>query len=103
MAVKRKRAEFAVGRIKSGCPKARWYEFPADSPFRRFPLAEGVTASELDRYLDALSAYYRTDPYRGWFSAFEPLLNGAGASYYAGRTSTAVHTDICSPVATDPT
>ena len=79
------------------------HEFPADSPFRRFPLAEGVTVSESDRYLDALSAYYRTDPYRGWFSAFEPLLNGAGASYYAGRTSTAVHTDICSPVATDPT
>ena len=27
----------------------------------------------------------------------------AGASYYEGFTSTALHTDICSPVATDPT
>ena len=60
------------------------HEFPADSPFRRFPLAEGITVSEPDRYLDALAAYFRTDPYRSWFSAFEPLLNGLEASYYEG-------------------
>ena len=78
-------------------------EFPAEDPFSRFPLAEGADGQEPDRYLDALSAYYRTDPYRSWFNAFEPLLNGAGASYYAGETSTALHTDICSPVATSPT
>ena len=63
-------------------------EFPADSPFWRFPCAEGVTASEPDRYLNALSAYFRTDPYRSWFSAFEPLLNGLEASYYDGQPST---------------
>lgn len=78
-------------------------EFPVEDPFSRFPLAEGAESREPDRYLDALSAYYRTDPYSGWFSAFEPLLKGAGASYYAGETSTALHTDICSPVATNPT
>lgn len=78
-------------------------EFPADSPLQRFPLAEGVTVGEPDRYLDTLSAYFQTDPYWGWFSAFEPLLNGLEASYYNGRPSTALHTDICSPVATDPT
>ena len=79
------------------------HEFPPDSPFRRFPMAEGVTASEPDLYLDALSAYYRTDPYRSWFSSFEPMLNGMEAGYYEGKPSTALHTDICSPVATDPT
>ena len=79
------------------------HQFPAHSPFGRFPLAEGVSASEPDRYLAALSAYFRTDPYRGWLGAFEPLLDGLGASYYPGRPSTALHTDICSPVATDPT
>ena len=26
-----------------------------------------------------------------------------GAGYYHGRTSTVLHTDICSPIATDPT
>ena len=79
------------------------HEFPSDSPFRRFPLAEGGAVSELDLYLDALSAYYRNDPYRSWFSSFEPMLNGMEAGYYEGKPSTALHTDICSPVATDPT
>ena len=78
-------------------------EFPAEAPFRRFPRAAGDTGNEPDRYLEALSAYSRTDPYRLWFSAWEPLLNGAASSYYAGQPSTALHTDICSPVATDPT
>ena len=78
-------------------------EFPRDEPFRRFPLARRVVAGEPGRYLDALSAYFRTDPYRAWFSSFEPLLNGLGSSYYRGHPSTALHTDICSPVATDPT
>ena len=36
-------------------------------------------------------------------SAVEPMLNGLGASFYEGKPSTALHTDICSPVATDPT
>ena len=79
------------------------HEFPADEPFRRFPLVESRIDREPARYLDAMSAYFRTDPYRGWFSAFEPLLNGMEASYYEGGASTALHTDICSPVATNPT
>lgn len=78
-------------------------EFPANRPFSRFPSADGPTGREPDRYLDVLSSYYLTDPYRSWFSAFEPLLNGAGASYYPGDASTALHTDIRSPVATNPT
>ena len=76
-------------------------EFPAAEPFQRFPLAE--SNREPSRYLDAMSAYFFTDPYRGWFNAFEPLLNGMRASYYGGGASRALHTDICSPVATDPT
>lgn len=78
-------------------------EFPADAPFRRFPRAAGTTGNEPARYLETLSAYFCTDPYRGWFSAWEPLLNGAASSYYEGQPSTALHTDICSPVATNPT
>ena len=79
------------------------HEFPSGLPFRRFPLAEGNRGREPSRYLAAMSAYFRTDPYRGWFNAFEPLLNGLAASFYEGAASTALHTDICSPVATDPT
>lgn len=81
------------------------HEFPTGEPFQRFPFLTGAsTDREPGRYLDAMSDYFRTDPYRKWFDrALEPLLNGAGASYYAGETSTALHTDICSPVATNPT
>ena len=79
------------------------HEFPADEPFRRFPLLKNRIDREPSRYLDTMSAYFRTDPYRGWFSTFEPLLNGMEASYYEGGASTALHTDICSPVATNPT
>ena len=78
-------------------------EFPEGDPFQRFPLAEEAAAADRKRYLDALSAYFRTRPYAQWFNSFEPLLNGMGASYYDGQTSTVLHTDICSPIATDPT
>ena len=78
-------------------------EFPSDEPFERFPHAEGITAQDQDSYLNTLSAYFRTSPYRSWFRHFEPLLNGMRASYYPGKASAALHTDICSPIATDPT
>ena len=79
------------------------HEFPGDDPFHRFPLAAGAGGRESPRYLEAMSAYFRTRPYRGWFSSFEHLLGGMDASFYEGRPSTALHTDICSPVATNPT
>ncbi len=78
-------------------------EFPAGDPFLRFPFAAEVAIGDRDRYLEALAAYFRTNPYRNWFRHFEPLLSGMQASYYRGEASTALHTDICSPIATDPT
>ena len=78
-------------------------EFSAGEPFLRFPLAADVPEEDEDRYLKALAAYFSTNPYRNWFRHFEPLLNGMRASYYSGDASAALHTDICSPVATSPT
>lgn len=79
-------------------------EFPADDSFQRFPLDGSDGDRKPGRYLDSMSAYFHTAPYRSWFATFEPLLNGAGASYYTDNAaSTALHTDICSPIATDPT
>ena len=94
--------ESTVRVLTVGLNPSRW-EFPSEAAFRRFPSAEGISVSEVDVYLDALSAYFRTDPYRSWFNSFELMLNGMGASYYEGQDSTALHTDICTPVATDPT
>ena len=80
------------------------HEFPNDKPFLRFPLAGDCGDREPGHHLDAMSAYFRTQPYRSGLGAFERVLNGLGSSYYAGESaSTALHTDICSPVATNPT
>lgn len=78
-------------------------EFPRDDPFQRFPGAQTLSAGNFDSYLDSLNQYFDVVPYRAWFGTFEPLLNGMGASYYRGGDSTVLHTDLCSPVATEPT
>lgn len=80
-------------------------EFPTEDPFKRFPEAAGIASYDIDieSYLAALNSYFKVAPYRSWFSSFEPLLNGMEASYYPDKENTAVHTDLCSPVATNPT
>ena len=78
-------------------------EFPEDSPFRRFPGCAGITAADSEQYLQSLCSYFRVHPYRRWFRSYEAALGGAEASFYPGRPSTALHTDIASPVATNPT
>ena len=83
-------------------------EFPDDDPFARFRRAQHVYPEILSGqfsadYIDALNEYFRCHPYRGWFGSFEPMLNGMGASYYDGQPSAVLHTDLCSPLATNPT
>ena len=84
-------------------------EFPTADPFRRFPMARSLSGTltrdaDLDAYAASLNAYFHAEPYDAWFRpAFEPLLQGLGASYYGKEKSTALHTDLCSPVATNPT
>jgi len=84
-------------------------EFPAENRFSRFREAEGIhskaeiTQEDVRSYLNALNDYYRNAPYN-WFSCFEPLLNGMNASYYDNHhQNRALHTDLCSPIATDIT
>jgi hypothetical protein len=81
-------------------------EFPSADPFLRFPAARQIDPQRpaLDAHLAALRAYFRERPYNAWFRpAFEPILNGLATSYYPGTANMALHTDICSPLATDPT
>jgi hypothetical protein len=81
-------------------------KFRGQDKFWHFREAEGLTglASSADckRYLGALSGYFGNAPY-GWFDTYKGLLDGIGASFYEGAASTALHTDLCSPVATNPT
>ena len=83
-------------------------EFPVDDPFTRFAQAKhvypGILCGQYSvDYLHALNDYFRCAPYKRWFNAFEPLLNGMESSFYDGQTNTALHTDLCSPLATNPT
>jgi len=78
-------------------------EFPLKRPFSRFPGGAGLVRDDARGLLRVLDDYFRVDPYRSWFQSYEPVLNGLGASYYEGPASTALHTDLLSPIATDPT
>jgi len=79
-------------------------EFPKDQP--RFDVAKGLRGpAELEA---ELGAYFSRNPYRSWFGAFEPVLNGLQATYGGKMSdgefaSTALHLDMCSPIATSPT
>lgn len=86
---------------------------PSDKEFRekdgesftsqlRFPDYKIGADASLEK---ALNSYFEKKPYRRWFNGgFEYILNGMDASYYSGkRTNRALHTDICSPWATNPT
>jgi len=84
-------------------------EFPEGDRFLRFGTARVLTAppaTAIERlaYVSALDSYFRSAPYRRWFDqGFEPVLNGLSATYYEGLPNTALHTDLLSPLATDPT
>ncbi len=80
-------------------------EFPVADRFQRFPAAEPSRGNPrlAPSYRAALDSYFRQHPYMAWFGSYEAILNGADASYLQGARSIALHTDICSPLATDPT
>jgi len=91
-----------VGKNPSG------HEFPAVNPLLRFPAARSwnpsiCTRSNTANLKTALDEYFKKNPYNNWFMNFETALRGFDASYYAGEfTNTALHTDLLSPVATNP-
>ncbi|GHU13167.1 hypothetical protein FACS1894161_2850 [Spirochaetia bacterium] len=80
-------------------------EFP-DGTLCRFPgfskIPEGGTFSA-EKYLQCLNEYFRKNPYNKWFSAYDEMLEGFDSSFKNGKTNTVLHTDLCSPFATDPT
>lgn len=81
-------------------------KFPGQDRFWRFREAQGITSlaspAGCKRYIKALSGYFSNAPY-GWFDTYKGLLDGMDASFHTGAASTALHTDLCSPVATNPT
>lgn len=52
-----------------------------------------------------LNCYFEHNPYKSWFNnSYEIILNGIAAIYYSknNQPNRAIHTDICSPLATEP-
>ena len=65
----------------------------------RFPNWSGTNLTQV------WDDYFRQNPLVQWFASYEPILRGLNCSYYqnTGLPNVALHTDICSPIATDPT
>jgi len=80
-------------------------EFPEDSPYSRFPAASSSPPGQVDieAYLRSLNQYFYKRPYSAWFDFYEESLSGFNCSYYGEKRNTALHTDLLSPLATDPT
>jgi len=82
-------------------------EFPEADRFLRFPSARPSNGNHGARdpgvHREALDSYFRNRPYMAWFNSYELLLQGIGASYLPNARTSALHTDLCSPLATDPT
>lgn len=84
-------------------------EFPKDKD--RFPQTSGLRgkktlgAKDVEIYVAAMNAYFETEPYSKWFNHFEKALKPLDASYYAATKmpNRAIHIDIYTPSATDPT
>jgi len=69
--------------------------------FFRFPEYEGnIQTLEI-----TLNNYFKHNPYTKWFrTGYEPLLNGLNGSFFPDNEFDKVlHTDICSPLSTNPT
>ena len=102
------KSEFKIITAALNPSDAEFKEFRDSKPsFLRFP---DYNKSVETLYL-SLNEYFKNIPYKKWFgkpvignSGFLPILNGLETCYYDGiKKNTAIHTDICSPLATTPT
>lgn len=67
-----------------------------------------LSFKDIDDYIESLNYYFKNkDPYgkltyyAKWFSSYENALNALDASYFTGeKNRTAIHIDLCTPVAT---
>lgn len=82
-------------------------EFPIESRFTRFPETEHIDTSQtlgendISTYITSLNNYFNHNP-QNWFDSYDPISNGMNTSYYMNTAgNNALHTNFCSPFATD--
>ena len=70
----------------------------------RFSIIDLKKDNAVDEIKKTLNSYFEYNPYK-WFANFEKVLKQFDASYYKGknRPNIALHIDIYSAIATDPT
>ena len=80
-------------------------EFPKDkSRFSFCP--DELNQDDALKTLETLSNYFEFNPYNNWFDKHtERILNEIDASYYLNKKlkNRAINTDLCTPLATNPT
>lgn len=89
------------GRIVTVALNPSLQEFPVDAA-PRF----NVNAATPQEIVSTLNRYFLDNPYRKWFGAFEFVLNCLNSTYYEANDRllrTAIHIDIYSAIATNPT
>ncbi len=89
------------GRIVTVALNPSLQEFPVDAA-PRF----NVNAAMPQELVPTLNRYFLDNPYKKWFGAFEFVLNCLDATYYEANGQlprTAIHIDIYSAIATNPT
>lgn len=90
-------------------PSRKEFSIDGDQPYSiglRFKGADAfadkkeLAATDVFTYYEVMNGYFRRRPYWQWFHWFERPLNRLDASFKGQRANTAVHIDICTPVAT---
>ena len=82
---------------------------PSDKEFeeRRFSFCpDKLNKDDAIKVLDTLNEYFKFNPYDDWFNTFtEKIMNKMNISYYSnkGFINRALNTDLCTPIATNPT
>ncbi|MBQ4274293.1 MAG: hypothetical protein IJB94_04910 [Clostridia bacterium] len=81
-------------------------EFPKHAPPRFDRIDVELLKSSTDFLANTLNNYFEKNPYIKWFSKYNKLLSSLDASYggvFGKKENTALHIDIYSAIATDPT
>lgn len=87
-------------------------EFPDKNKWERFPncslICDKVELKGVDLkiYKQCLNNYFKNNPYKKWFNAFDKILEAVGATFYDRTNETpnvAIHIDYFAPIATAKT
>ena len=77
-------------------------EFPVENGrFNFVELDEDVTGEGLRNLEETLNQYFYKNPYK-WFNKYDRILSFVNSSYHSENGS-AIHIDVCSAIATNPT